>query len=337
MKTPLPVLCLRLLLVIAVVLPLSATRAAQSRPAPVVLATDIGDDVDDTWALVHLLHSPELNLKMVLTDFGAPRFRGSLTAKLLQELGRTDVAVALGVSTGPEEAEARNQYPWMKNYDLGTYPGEVHEDGVAAFLDLVRNSPEVVTVIAIGPAPSLAEAVRRDPEFARKCRLGGMHGSFVVGYGEGTAPAAEWNVRADVPSLRTVFGAPWQDILLTPLDTCGMINLRDENYRRVWQAAPEKNAARVIIENYCVWAPRASWMERMFFVTQSSTLFDDVAVYLAYAEDLVEVENVTFNITDDGFTVRDAAGPFRARVALRWRDRAAFEAHLTERVLGDAR
>ena len=36
----------------------------------------------------------------------------------------------------------------------------------------------------------------------------------------------------------------------------------------------------------------------------------------------------------DGFTVRDdAAGPLRARVALRWKSLAAFEQHLTARLV----
>jgi hypothetical protein len=43
---------------------------------------------------------------------------------------------------------------------------------------------------------------------------------------------------------------------------------------------------------------------------------------------------VKFRITDEGFTVPDEAGPFEARVALRWRDLPAFEEHLTKRLLG---
>jgi hypothetical protein len=39
----------------------------------------------------------------------------------------------------------------------------------------------------------------------------------------------------------------------------------------------------------------------------------------------VEVETVRFRITDDGFTRRDPAGPLEARVALRWKNRAAYE------------
>jgi len=40
------------------------------KPIPVILDTDIGWDIDDTWALITLLNSPELDLRMVLTSTG---------------------------------------------------------------------------------------------------------------------------------------------------------------------------------------------------------------------------------------------------------------------------
>lgn len=322
---------------LATLIPAPTGLWAAAAPTPVVLATDIGGDIDDTWALAHLLRSPELDLKLVLTDHGDARYRARVTAKFLEVAGRTDVPVGLGPSTGDSEEKNQNQGPWVRDYDLSKYPGRVHPDGVGAFLELIRNSPQPVTVIAIGPAPSLAEAVRREPEFAKKCRLVGMFGSFDVGYGGSSTPSAEWNVRADVNSLRTVMAAPWQDILLTPLDTCGTVELSGSNYRSVWNAALTDPVVRAVIENYCIWAPRCTWMKCDFFVTRTSTLFDDVAVYLAYAQDLVEVETVRYRITDDGFTVRDAAGSFTARVALRWKDKHAFETRLAQRVIGLSR
>jgi len=99
------------------------------------------------------------------------------------------------------------------------------------------------------------------------------------------------------------------------------------------QAAPADPLVRAVIENYCLFAPRVSWMKCDFFATRSTTLFDCVAVYLAYAEDFVETETVRFRITDGGFTVRDAAGPQQARVALRWKDLPGFETHLVDRLL----
>jgi inosine-uridine nucleoside N-ribohydrolase len=300
-------------------------------PRPVVFDSDIGTDIDDTWALAQLLRSPELELKLVLTETGDATYRASIAAKLLEAAGRTDVAIGLGRDFGPMPEADRNQAPWIRDYDLAKYPGKVHRDGIAALVALVKASPEPVTIVAVGAVPTLAAALQRDPDLAKHCRFVGMHGSFAVGYGGG-APSAESNVRVDPAALRTVLAAPWQDILLTPLDTCGLVSLSGEDYRAVWTAAPRDPLLRAVIENYCLFAPRVSWMKCDYFVSRSTTLFDCVAVYLAYDESLVEEEDVRFRITDDGFTIRDPKGPFRARVALRWKDRARFESRLSARL-----
>ena len=315
----------------AVAIPLSAAAVR----TPVVLDTDIGTDIDDTWALALLLRSPELDLKLVLTETGEARYRAAIAAKLLEAAGRTDVAVGLGRDFGPMSEADRNQNPWVRDYDLAKYPGRVHADGIGALIDLVMNTPEPVTIIAIGPVPTLAGALQREPRLAARCRFVGMHGSFAVGYGGG-APAAENNVRVDPAALRAVLAAPWRDVLLTPLDTCGLVSLDGENYRAVWSVAPADPLVRAVIENYCIFAPRVNWMKCDFFATRSTTLFDCVAVYLASAEDVVETETVRFRITGDGFTVRDAAGPLQARVALRWKNLPGFEGRLVDRLLARA-
>jgi inosine-uridine nucleoside N-ribohydrolase len=302
----------------------------QPRRIPVILDTDIGTDIDDTWALAYMLRCPELDVKLVVTDTGDTRYRAKIAAKLLQLAGRTDVPVGIGRKGTMGEAE-RNLDPWVRSYDLGKYPGHVAEDGVGALIDTVMCSPDPVTIIAIGAVPNLAEAVTREPRIAAKCRFVGMHGSFDVGYGGSGPAAAEANVRGDPAALRTVLAAPWRDILLTPLDTCGRVSLSGDNYARIWGSMNDP-LLRAVIESYCVFAPRVTWMECNFFTTRSTTLFDCVAVYLATSERLVEVEPVTFRVTDDGFTVRDSHGA-RARVALRWKDQPTFEKLLTERLL----
>lgn len=317
---------------LAVALALVFTASTASAKIPVVFDTDIGTDIDDTWALAQILRSPELDLKLVLTETGDARYRAAISAKFLEAAGRTDVAVGIGKDFGPMGDSDRHQGPWLKGYDLANYPGTVHEDGVQAFIDLVMASEETVTVIAVGPVPTLAAALEREPRIAARCRLVGMHGSFHVGYGGG-APSPEWNVRAYPAELRAVFSAPWKDILITPLDTCDGIHLRGAHYNAIWSAMHDP-VLRALIENYCIWAPRVPWVNCDFFATRSSTLFDSVAVYLAYSEELLEIERVKFRITDDGFTVPDDAGPLEARVALRWRDRAAFDEHLAKRLLG---
>jgi len=330
--------CLRFLFVALVAVPLVRLCAANASPAhriPVILQTDIGTDIDDTWALAYLLRCPELDLKLVLTDTGDTRYRAKIVARLLEAAGRTDVPVGIGHMGTMSEAE-RNLDPWVRDYDLAKYPGKVDDDGIGALIDLVMHSPEPVTIIALGPVPSLALAVQREPAIAARCRFVGMHGSFDLGYGDQPPASAESNVKVDPAALRTVLSAPWRDVLLTPLDTCGSVQLGGADYRRVW-CNTDDPLIRAVIESYCVFAPRVSWMKCDFFAQHSTTLFDCVAVYLAYAEDLVTTERVRFEITDDGFTRRGSgAGSVSARVALHWKDRAAFEHLLAGRLVTPA-
>ena len=320
----------------AVLAGLLAVALLASAPAPtripVILDTDIGTDIDDTWALAQLLRSPGLDLKLVLTDTGDTRYRAALAAKFLEAAGRSDIPVGIGQDQGPMGDDRRNLSPWLTGYDLAKYPGKVHADGVGALIEFVMKSPEPVTIIAIGPVPNLALALQREPRLAAKCRLVGMHGSFDVGYGGSATPAAEYNVKDNPAALRQVLAAPWRDILLTPLDTCGLVQLRGENYHAIWSATGDPTL-RALIESYCIFAPRVNWMRCDFFATRSTTLFDCVAVTLAGSEASVEVETVSFAVTDDGFTRRSPAGPFKARVALRWKNLAAYEDQLARQLL----
>jgi inosine-uridine nucleoside N-ribohydrolase len=296
---------------------------------PVILDTDIGSDIDDTWALALLLRCPELDLKLVLTETLDTVYRARVTAKLLEVAGRTDVQIGIGIpgETGVNEFQA----PWVADYELTQYPGVVHQDGVQAMIDLIRTADEPVTIIGIGPAPNLLHALTIAPDIAVKCRFVGMFGSVDRGYGDGSAPIAETNVREHVAAARAIFAAPWQEIIITPLDTCDQANLRDEHYRLV--LASDDPLVQAVVENYRIWADLVTWMTVDFFHERSSTLFDTVAVYLAYSQAFVNIEPLRLRVTDDGRTVRDGSGDLLS-VALSWRDLNAFHDHLVKRLLG---
>ena len=81
-----------------------------------------------------------------------------------------------------------------------------------------------------------------------------------------------------------------------------------------------------------MWAPEFRW-GRYDPSVESSTLFDALAVALAYDESLCSIEDLHLKVTDDGFTRRDASGnPVRA--ALGWPEggRQTFERFLVERL-----
>ena len=301
--------------------------ASDGRKAiPVILDTDIGTDIDDTWALAYLLRCPELDLKMVLCGISDTEYRGRIAAKFLEVAGRTDIPVGIGPSGDPY---GLFQLPWIEDYQLSDYPGIVYEDGVDALIRMVHSSIEPITLIAVGPVPNIREALRRDPSISRKINFVGMHGSIDIGYGGGE-PVAEANVRSAVEAFKKTLAADWLSFQITPLDTCGFVAIDGRNYQQL--KSSNDPVLRALFENYKIWSGLVTWMEVDFFDERSSTLFDTVAVYMAFTDKLLEYETIPISVNKDGFTLRDPEGK-PTKTAIRWKDLDQFHDHLTRRLL----
>jgi inosine-uridine nucleoside N-ribohydrolase len=300
---------------------------AGGRPIPVILDTDIGDDIDDTWALGLLLKCPELDLRMVVSDYGRPTYRTRLLAKLLVAMGRSDVPIGVGIEVAGVGGE-ESQGAWLGDYDLKTYPGRVHADGVQAMIDLILSSPEPVTLIAIGPLSNVAEALKREPRIAGRARFIGMHGSVRVGYGGSTNVAAEWNVKCAPAACRAALSAPWE-VTITPLDTCGLVQLSGASFTKVRES--KDPVAQTILANYRVWAAKRSDLAPKSVERLSSTLFDCVAIYLATGTELCGMERLPIGVTDEGFT-RIEPGAKPMQVATSWKRLESFHEWMAERL-----
>ena len=278
---------------------MTSSTQQPTRRIPVILDTDIGTDIDDTWALAMLLNSPELDLKLVVTDTGDTTYRAQLVAKLLEIGQRTDVPVGIGLHLpGPPST----QEAWVTDYDLDSYPGAIHEDGVDALIETIMDSDEPVTLLCIGPVPNIAAALEREPRIAQRARFVGMHGSVRWGYNGKAEIDAEYNVRAHAEACQKVFTADW-DMTITPVDTCGLVRLTGEKYQRVHDCRTP--LAQALMENYRIWAAARPFSHHFDASTESSVLFDTVAVYLTFAQDLLLMEDLGIRVTDDGYTVID--------------------------------
>lgn len=331
----------------------------------VVLDTDIGGDIDDTWALAMLLRCPELDLRLVTTVTGDTTYRARVAAGILTSAGRDDVAIGIGT---PNEVRAdfQPQRRFADDIALDRYRGSVRADGIAALVECVMSSHEPVTIIAIGPMTNLAAALALEPEIAHKARVVAMLGSIHEGvmveknrdgyiYRRTPGPVPETNVALDVPACRSVLAAPWE-ITITPLDTCGTVVLRDEQFDAVGRA--ETPLTTTLLRNYQVWvesrqhdsperfqamtayidtscgdrsvaAPEKD--DTPFWRRGSTILYDTVAVYLAYDESLVNIERLPIELDDAG-TISITAGAPEIRAAVSWRNREMFQAHLCDRL-----
>jgi len=297
--------------------------SAGPKKIPVILDSDIGDDIDDTWALALVLRSPELDLKLFVTDYGKREYRGKVAARFLETAGRTDVPVGLGLDVAKGEG---GQAPWVKGYDLAKYPGKVHQDGVGALIDMVMKSPEKMTLLCVGPLPNIEAALEREPRIAERARFVGMHGSLRKGYGGKSSPDPEWNVKADPAACRAALSAPW-DITITPLDTCGLVALKGARYARIRDS--KDPVARALVENYRAWCGNDPGRADR----ESSILFDTVAVYLAFSRENLVMERLGVRVKDDGITAIDE-GAKKMDCAMEWKDLGAFEEFLTGRLAG---
>ena len=76
---------------------MNLAASPQNKKIPVILDTDIGTDIDDTWALAFLLKCPELDVKLITTASGDTFERAKIVAKILEIAGRTDIPIGLGL------------------------------------------------------------------------------------------------------------------------------------------------------------------------------------------------------------------------------------------------
>ena len=331
-----------ILVIFAVFLAASSSCATGGGSAgqkiPVIFDTDICDDIDDTWALGMLVQSPEFDVKLVTTAVGNTKSKAKTVAKFLQTAGRTDIPIGIGVQ---QHKGRHRQDAWAKDYELSSYPGKIYEDGVQALIDTIMKSRRKIKLVAVGPLPNIAAALEREPKIAGKAEFVGMHGSVRRGYGNNPKPSAEYNVRAFVKEAQKVFTASW-DMTITPLDTCGIVQLKDRKYQKVLKNnSPLTNA---LMENYRAWHRQGirsrdkdlSEAELDKRVNQkcnssSSTLFDTVGIYLAMSTELVKMETLPIIVTDDGHTKIDENGK-KINCATEWKDLGAFEDLLVGRL-----
>lgn len=158
-----------------------------------------------------------------------------------------------------------------------------------------------------------------------------MLGSIYRRHDGESGPIAEYNVKIDIPAAQTVFAAPWREIVITPLDHCGLIKLDGERYRSVKESADP--VAAQIISCYRAW--RASFGQTGE-ATETSTLYDTAAVHLAWTDAFTQFETLPLVVDDPGFTRISPRYGRPVKVAVGWNNLDGYLDFLAARLLGHA-
>src|SRR6266436_7416907 len=88
----------------------SQSSAVPAVPEKVIIDTDIGDDIDDAFALALALRSPELQVIGFTTTFGDTETRAKLVDRFLAEVGRPEIPVAAGAPTPVKGTFTQHRY-----------------------------------------------------------------------------------------------------------------------------------------------------------------------------------------------------------------------------------
>ena len=288
-----------LVLVICVWPGMSWAQGAGRAPEKVIIDTDIGDDVDDAFALALAVRSPELQILGVMTTFGDTETRANLTDRFLAEVGRSEIPVLAGKPTPPKGPMSQRRYAESH------FAKASHGDAVDFLLEQIRKYPGEITLIAIGPLMNVGAAIDKDAATFRKLkRVVLMGGSIRRGYGDlGYTPPVpampEWNILNDVASAQKLFAAG-VPLFVMPLDST---QLKLDEVKRVFLFSQGTAVTDQLTVLYHLWGQ------------ETPTLFDPMTVVFVLRSDLCPVQGMHIRVDEKGFT-REEPGAPNAQVCL---------------------
>ena len=271
--------------------PQTAAKPAASHT--VIIDTDIGDDVDDAFAVGLALQSPELKIAGISTAWGNTPLRVRLVRRLLSETRHAEIPVAEGIAT--KSPSLFTQARWAERGPTSESPIQA----VDFLLQQIAARPGQITLVAIGPLTNIGAAIDRDAATFRKLkRVVLMGGSIRKGYGDlgflpDRGPEAEYNIHTDVPAAQKLFrsGVP---IFMMPLDST---QLKLDEVKRAILFSQGTPLTDALVLLYHEWGQ------------QTPTLFDVMAVAYVLDPSLCPVTPLHIDVTDDGFTRETPGAP----------------------------
>ena len=288
-----------------------------------ILDTDIGDDIDDAYALALALRSPELKLLGITTAYGDTDLRAKLVDRFLVSVCAGDLPVIPGAPSSQSNVFTQSAYahgtasavcdhPHAANPQQQRHWDELSKrhDAAGFLLEQIKAHSGQITLIAIGPLNNVEAAIKRDPAtFAKLKRVVMMGGSIDRGYDDAKGrrpPDAEWNISRDPAGLRALLasGVP---VFMMPLDST-QIHLENPEREQIFaHGSPLTDQLTLLYHQ---------WKAGSDGHPDAPTLFDPVAVTYAIRPDLCPATPIRIEVDDKGFT-RPVEGTPNAQVCLK--------------------
>jgi inosine-uridine nucleoside N-ribohydrolase len=258
----------------------------------VILDTDIGDDIDDAWALAFLVSHANFDPLGITIAHGNTPARAPIACKMLYVAGRSEIPVVLGRKTNNRISF---QYTWAEDFEKVK---PVQQRAAEFIVEMAKRYPGEVTLIAVGPLQNIADALRLEPQLGKYLKRVVLMSGCVYGTASDPGkPIPEYNVYASTLDSQLVYAAGLP-LTIVPLDSTTRVQLSDEERERIRKYDSPLTWSLEALYRLWIPNPRA----RM-------TLHDQLAVAETASPGTFfgKKETVNLLVDDKGFTRIDAA------------------------------
>ncbi len=268
----------------------------------IILDTDIGDDIDDAYALAFILGSSELELIGITTVFQNAAARARQAKTILNLAGREDIPVSAGCGAvmSPRVTSCQSDLAHGQ-VSLRTAARELLEDvkpcqdavslpseqltplhklhGVDFLIETIMSGPGDIIPVTIGPMTNLAMALIKEPMLVKKIpRIVAMAGCFDKHY-------SEWNVKCDPVAAAIVFNSQIP-MTVVGLDVTLQCRLNQSQMDKL--ASSDRPVARNLTAATKVWNKGLP------------VLHDPLAIETIVDPHIVETQNGTITVESNG-------------------------------------
>ena len=269
---------------VAISLAFLSIAARAANPVPVILDTDIGDDIDDALALSLALQSPELKILAITTVLNDGPRRADLVWRILELYGRTDIPVGAGAEepllARPRTGVVRQTEALAPAFHM---PPARRHNGLELLIDTCLRSSEKVTLVAYGPATNIGIALRAEPRLRGKVeRIVLMNGVFFQ-------PGLEYNTKMD-PEASAIVYSSGLPVTTVGLDVTMQCRLSAEQMERI--SGSKLESVRFLYQLIKLWQNGKQ--------DQRPILHDPLAVAVTVRPDLVSTVAGSVNVETRG-------------------------------------
>lgn len=180
---------------------------ASSTKIPILIDTDIGNDIDDAVALAYLLRHPRAQILGITTVTGDVQKRAAIAEVIIRAAGLSPDSIPIHCGRRDPLLKGVGQpdvpgYAVLKDLNI-PYRMDRPENTAAGFLreKILQSEPGTVTLLTIGPMSNIALLFALDPNIpARLNAVYSMAGAF-----SDSKKQKEWNMMVDTTAAAMVY------------------------------------------------------------------------------------------------------------------------------------